>query len=109
MPLPAPIILNLYDPETQEITNTLSQAFVPWKMLKKGIALNKQLSTKDITEYNDDDADAITHYILSVFTQNGVTPEILEEQSDLTEMVTVLKAVMNRAKGVMDPTLPPKA
>lgn len=105
----APIVLNLYDPETQDVKRTLTQTFVPWKMLKRGIALNRQLSQKEINEYTDEDADAITNYILSVFTQDGLTRETLEEQSDLAEMITVLRSVMSRAKGVMDPTLPPRA
>jgi hypothetical protein len=104
-----PIVLNLYNPETQEVVETFTQNFVPWKMLKKGIALNKLLGLKDPKDYTEEDADAITNYIQFVFTQKGLTAEKLEEQSDLSEMMTVVKTIVSRAKGIMDPTLPPKA
>jgi len=104
MPLAAPIELNLYDPETQEVSETFTQSFVPWKMLKKGIALNKQLGSKEPSEFTEADADAITAYIQAVFTRPGLTQQKLEEQSDLSEMMTVVRTIVNRARGIMDPT-----
>lgn len=103
----APITLNLYDPETSEIKGTVSRPFIPWKMLKKAIRLNKQLSAKKVEDYDESDIDALTQYIIDVFPQ-GLTVEQLDEQSDITEMVTVVRTVVARAKGIMDPTLPSK-
>ena len=107
--MPVAIVLNLYDPETQEVAETFTQNFVPWKMLKKGIALNKLLGSRDANEYTEEDADAITNYILAVFTRDGLTASKLEEQSDLSEMMTVVKTIVSRAKAIMDPTSPPRA
>ena len=108
MPLPTPITLNLYDPETSEITKTFTRPFVPWKMLKKGIRLYKQIGQKKTEQYEESDIDALTEYIIDVFP-SGLTIEMLDEQSDITEMVTVVQSVVSRAKGIMDPTLPPRA
>lgn len=107
MPLPTPITLNLYDPNTSELVKTLIRPFVPWKMLKKAIRLNKHLNAKDVNNYDESDIDMLTQYIIDVFPE-GLTIKMLDEQSDITEMVTVVRTVVNRAKGIMDPTLPPK-
>lgn len=104
---PTPIVLTLYDPATEEVLETKTRSFIPWKMLKQAIRLNKTLGAKQADAYEDADVDEITHFIMGVFP--GLTVEKLDEQSDLTEMMTVLRAIVSRAKGIMDPTLPPKA
>jgi len=107
MIMPAtPIVLNLYDPETEELLETKTRSFIPWKMLKKAMRLNKTLGAKPADQYEDEDVDEITFFIMGVFP--GLSVEILDEQSDLTEMMSVLKAIVSRAKGIMDPTLPPR-
>jgi hypothetical protein len=107
MPLSAPIILNLYDRETNEIVDTKTAMFVPWKMLKQGIRLQKQLGEKDAAQYTEEDIDALTNYIIMVFP-NGLTVEKLDEQSDISEMMAVIRSIVARAQGVMDPISPPK-
>lgn len=108
MPQPAPLVLHLYD-ENNEITKTCTRTFVPWKMLKKGIRLQKQLGSKAPEEYEDGDIDELTAYVMAVFDGQGLSIELLDEQSDVTEMVAVIKSIVSRARGIMDPTLPPKA
>lgn len=105
---PAPLVLNLYD-ENNEIIRTCTRSFVPWKMLKKGIRLYKQLGAKAPEAYEEDDIDALTSYIMAVYDKQDLTIELLDEHADITEMMTVIRGVVNRAKGIMDPTLPPKA
>lgn len=101
-----PIVLTLYDPETEAVLETKTRSFIPWKMLKKAMRLNKTLGAKPTDQYEDADVDEITYFIMGVFP--GLTVEVLDEQSDLTEMMTVLRAIVSRAKGIMDPTLPPR-
>jgi len=108
MPKSAPLTLNLYDKD-DEIVKTVTRSFVPWKMLKKGITLQKQLGTKEPNEYEEEDIDTLTGYIMAIFEGQGLTVEMLDEQSDIMEMITVIQSVVSRARGVMDPTLPPKA
>jgi hypothetical protein len=105
---PSPIILNLYDPATGDKLEPKVASFVPWKMLKRAIRLQKQLGDKDMSDYSEEDVDAITNYIISVFP-SGLTVDQLDEQADLIEMMAVIRSIMARAQGVMDPTLPPKA
>ena len=106
--MPAPITLILYDPETQEQIKTYSQSFVPWKMLKRAIRLNKNIGSKEIDKYEETDIDELSSFVISIFG-DGLTPEILDNQSDVTEMMTVIRAIVSRTRGVMDPTLPTKA
>lgn len=101
------LTLNLYDAQNEKV-KTCTRAFVPWKMLKKAVRLYKQIGNKKIDEYEEADMDALTAYIMEVFPEQGLTIEILDEQSDIGEMMAVVRTVMNHARGVMDPTLPPK-
>jgi hypothetical protein len=104
----APLVLNLYG-EDNELIKTCTRAFVPWKMLKKAITLHKTLGNKTIDNFEEADIDALTAYIMEVFPGQDLTIEILDEQSDVIEMMTVVKTVMNNARGIMDPTVPSKA
>src|SRR5258708_3342628 len=106
--MPVPIALILYDPQTQEQVKSYSQSFVPWKMLKRAIRLNKSIGSKEIDQYEETDIDELSSFVISIFG-DGLTPEILDNQSDVTEMMSVIRAIVSRARGVMDPTLPPKA
>ena len=104
----SPLVLNLYG-ENNELIRTCTRTFVPWKMLKKAVALNRAIGKKGIDDFIEDDMDALTSYIMEVFPGQNLTIEILDEQSDVSEMMGVVKAVMGKARGVMDPTLPSKA
>ncbi len=106
MPQPAPLVLHLYD-ENNEVTKTCTRSFVPWKMLKKAINLYKQIGSKPPEDYEESDIDALTEYVMALFNGQGLTIELLDEQSDVTEMMALIRSVVNRAKGIMDPTLPP--
>jgi hypothetical protein len=106
--MPPAILLTLYDPATEAVERTLSRSFVPWKMLKQAIRLNQNLGDKPPEQYAEADVDELTQFIISIFG-NGLTVEILDEQSDVTEMINVLRAIVSRARGIMDPTLPSKA
>lgn len=102
------IVLNLYDKETNEIKETFTQVFVPWKLLKMGIRLNKKIGNKPVAELEEADIDELTNYIKAIFPDR-LTVEQLDEHADVSEMMTVMQSVIGKAKGVMDPTLPPKA
>jgi hypothetical protein len=103
----APIVLNLYG-EDNELIRTCTRTFVPWKMLKKAVTLNKKIGKKGVDEYEESDLDALTTYIMEVFSGQDLTIDILDEQTDVTDMLNVVKAVMSKARGIMDPTLPPR-
>lgn len=102
----AVITLNLYDANDER--TTITRSFVPWKMLKKAVKLYKTIGSKKPEEFGEADVDALASYIIEVFPEKGLTVEQLDEQADISEMMSVVKTVMNHARGVMDPTLPPK-
>lgn len=108
MPTPAPIVLHLYDPETNELKETLIRSFLPWKMLKKAVRLQKELDGVEDGQYAEEQMDAVAQYIIELFGHD-LTVEILDEQADTAEMQAVLQAIIARARGIMDPTLPPAA
>jgi hypothetical protein len=106
MPGSAPLVLHLYGPD-DEVLKTYSRGFIPWKMLKKGIALSRQIGEKKAEDYTEEDVDALTSYVMSVFGSD-LTIEMLDEHADTTEMIAVIQSVVARARGIMDPTLPPQ-
>lgn len=101
-----PIVLHLYD-ENDEVIKSYSRSFIPWKMLKKAIELYRQIGTKSPEQYDESDVDALTSYVVALFGQD-MTIEMLDEHSDITEMLSVIQNVVSRANGIMDPTLPPR-
>ncbi len=105
--MPSPIVLNLYNPETQEIEKPYSINFIPWKMLKQAIRLNKTLGSKKIDEYEETDLDEISNFVISVYG-DGLTVEKLDSGCDVTEMMSVIQAIVSRARGIMNPTSSPR-
>jgi hypothetical protein len=81
------------------------KAFIPWKMLKKAIALRKVVS-KGEDEIGESDIDAIAGYVIELFGQD-LTLSMLDNGSDLGEMISIIQAVMGRASGLINPTVPP--
>ena len=102
------IVLSLYDKETNEKIKTYSQIFIPWKLLKLGIRLNKRIGSKPAAELEEADIDELTAYIKAIFPDE-LTVEQLDEHADISEMMTVMRSVIGKGHGVMDPTLPSKA
>lgn len=98
-----PLVITLYDPETNEEKATFSRAFVPYKLLKAAIRLSKAIKPEDL---NEDDADALASLVVEVFG-NKFSVEDLNECSDITEMVTVLNMIMAKARGLMPNPTPP--
>lgn len=105
--MPSPIVLHVYDPQTQEVEHTYSINFIPWKILKQAIRLNKSLASKNAEQYEESDLDEISSLVISA-CGNGLTVEKLDAGCDVTEMMTVIQAIVSRARGIMDPTLPSK-
>lgn len=99
----APIVLTLYDPETDEIKAEYSRSFIPWKLLKKAVSLSEQLNTENMGE---ETVDQLSELVVEVFGEQFSVQE-LEEGADLGEMMTVLMAIISRAGALMqNPTLP---
>lgn len=106
-PAAAPLVLDLYDEENEKIA-TYTRVIVPWKMTKRGIRLYKKLGDKSPEQFEEEDIDELTNYVLALFDKQDLTIEMLDNYADTADMFNLIKSIVYRAKGVMDPTLPPK-
>lgn len=99
-----PMVIHLYDAEG-EAEKTLTQTFVPWKILKSAVKMAETLHKDSPTE---EDIDAIKSLVVATF-QGKCSPEELEEKADLGEMMAVLKQIVATASAVnLNPTPPGK-
>lgn len=101
-----PIKLTLYDPETSEVKREFTRTFIPWRLLKSAIKLSKSLHNLDENNLTDEDVDAIASLVVDVFG-NQFTIDELNDGADLAEMMSVMQAVVSRARGAT-PGNPPK-
>lgn len=106
MPISTPLKITLYDPATNEVKKEFSRSFVPWRILKKAIQLSKTLANLDQTDITEADVDAIAGLVVDVFGDQFTVAE-LNDGADLSEMMTVLQAIISKAEGMV-PNPPPK-
>ena len=96
------MVIHLYDDEG-EVENTLTQTYVPWKILKTAVRLANVLNKEAPTE---EDVDAIQNLIVATF-KDKCSPEDLEEKADLVEMIAVLRQIVSTASNIsLNPTPP---
>lgn len=101
----APIVLRIYGPDN-EISQEYVKTFVPWKMLKRSMGL-RQVISKNEAELEESDMDAIAGYVLELFEGQGLTLQQIDDGADLADMFNVIKGIISRASGIVNPTLPP--
>lgn len=100
----SPMVINLYG-EEGELIKTVTQTFVPWKMLKSAAKLAATLNKDEPTE---EDIEGITNLVVSVF-QGKVSPKELDDGAELTEMMAVLRQIIATSKTInLNPTPPPE-
>ena len=102
MPKNAPMVIHLYG-EDNEVKNTYSRSFVPWKMLKKAVMLSKEVVFDDMKA---EDVDLIASLVVEVFGDQ-FTLEDLNDGADVGEMLAVIQNIVARASGIsLNPTPP---
>jgi hypothetical protein len=103
-----PIVLTLYDPETDEVKATYRRSFVPWKLLKEAVAITRQLNPQKggESEISSETLDQVAGLIVAVYG-NQFTLEDLENGADVTEMISVINQVIAKVNGLS--TNPPPA
>jgi hypothetical protein len=86
-----PISITLYDGNDEEI-ETYERSRIPWGILKKA------LKFKGINVKNADEAfiDDLANFVVEAFG-NRFTLEDLDKGADITDMFTVLQALVSRA------------
>ena len=92
----SPITLTLYDANDEKIGD-YSRTIIPWGILKRAVRLSKTMNQDDPTE---EDMDAIAGLVVEVFG-NQFSVEDLSNGADVSEMITVLTAIMSKANAVM--------
>lgn len=99
----SPMVIHLYDGEG-EITKTITQTFVPWKMLKAAVKLAATLNENEPTE---EDIQGINDLIVATF-QGKVTSDELDNGAEMTEMLAVVRQIVASSKSIdLNPTPPP--
>ena len=103
MALTTPMTITLYDPKTDEVKETYTRLFVPWKLLKQAVRLTKDLDPNNMTE---DSMDALAGLVVEVFG-NKFSVADLNEGADVSEMIAVLNTIVTRAGGAVAANPPP--
>jgi len=106
MPISTPLKITIYDPETNDVRKEYSRSFIPWRILKKAIQISKTLAKIDQAEITEADVDAIASLVVDVFGDQFTIAE-LNDGADLSEMMTVLQAIISKAEGMV-PNTPPR-
>lgn len=104
MALVSPLKITLYDPGTDEEKATYSRNFVPWKLLKLAVGLAKDVDFENMTP---ESVDILAALVVEVFG-NKFSVQELDEGADVSEMITVLQAIVSRAKGLAVNPIPPE-
>lgn len=95
--------ITLYDEDSEPI-KTYSRGFVPWRLLKKAVKLSNTMNAENL---NEEALDDLAGLVCEVFG-NQFSIEELNDQADVSEMMTVLTAIVGAAgKSVAgNPTTP---
>lgn len=104
-----PIVITLYDPETDEVKATYSRAFIPWEILKAAIRLIPKIEGKDATSLDEGIVDELAALVAEAFG-NKFSAQEASQGADLDEMSAVLMNIVARASNLMknqkNPTRP---
>lgn len=92
----APIQITLYG-EDNEVKQTYTRMFVPWKLLKVAVRLQKSINPEAM---NEEDVNAIAALVCEVFG-GQFSIEDLNNGADIGEMMTVLQAIISRTTGAL--------
>lgn len=93
MPKPLkPLTIHLYD-GNDKITKTFSRQRIPWGVLKRAIRMAETLDEENITA---EDLDNIAGLVSDAFG-GDVTIEELDKYGDISEMMTVIQGIIERA------------
>jgi hypothetical protein len=98
-----PIEITLYDPETDEVKQTYSRAFVPWEVLKATIRLIPMLNSDDPSSMSEDLIEEMAGLVAEAFG-NRFSAQEASRGCDIGEMLTVLINIMARAEQLMPAT-----
>lgn len=94
----APIKLTLYGPDDEVIAEH-SRTVVPWKILKRAVRLSKDLDESDLKE---EDLDSLAQLVVDFYGDTFKMSD-LENGADVSEMLSVLYAIIAKASAITPP------
>lgn len=92
-----PMTITLYDPETDEVRQTYTRTFVPWRLLKAAIRLQGSLDPENMDE---DDLNTMAGLVVEAFG-NRFSVEDLNNGCDLSDMLSVLTMIIAKARNAI--------
>lgn len=100
-----PIKITLYEGDEEKKTYTC--LIIPWGVLKKAIALTKNLNAENI---GTEEIDAVAELVVIAFGKQFTVAD-LDAGADVGEMLAVLQSIVARASGLAttNPTPLPSA
>lgn len=102
--LGTPIEITLYGPD-DEVIKDFSKLVVPWKILKRAMRLIK-LQNKDEADLTEEDIDSIADLVVEAFG-GQFTRQDLDNGADISDMMSVLQMIVNKAQGLLPNQTPP--
>ena len=102
-----PITFTLYDPKTDEVKKEYRRSFIPWKLLKEAVKVSKLLNKdkEDESSVSEETVDQLAGLVVAVFGDQ-FSIEDLNNGADVTEMISVIQQIVNKANGII-PNPPP--
>jgi hypothetical protein len=98
-----PMTIHLYG-EDNEIKQTYTQPFVPWKMLKAAVKIAGKLDPEHMKE---EDVDELAGLVVAVF-KGKFSVEELTDGAEVSEMITVIRQIVGKANGLIENPTPPE-
>ena len=98
-----PIKLTIYNADDEPVKE-LSRLVVPWGILKRAVRMMDKMDVENPTE---EDIDAISGLIVQIFGDK-VTIEELDNGADMDDMISCLRQIIAKARGLV-PNPPPPA
>ena len=99
--------LELYGTDN-EVIKKLSRVVVPWGILKKTLRVQKAIAGKEMEAITPEDMDEMAGLVVEIFGEDQVTRDDIDKYADLGDVIAVIAAVGNRARGLV-PNAPPAA
>ena len=97
MPISAPLMLTLYDKDTDEVKGELSCTIIRSRFLKKALALQDLQGKEKLTDL---ELDSIAGLVCQIFN-NKINVEDFWDLTELEEAWAVINSIISRAANLM--------
>ena len=99
-PTQAPFVLNLYDPETNEVLKTLSRVFIPTGVFGEIVALMQGIDLQHPEKLDQNAVESIYALVVEVHG-NQISVDEVKSSTDLGEVLALLTNIMARVGALL--------